>query len=98
MSKEKQFKFGTELIAAIVESFEKAYVLHQRGESQAALLITYDIYVAANDFVPAIVNAHRSAIKSAVEAVDQGMPLHFARWMLVRKLETKMAEVLEDET
>lgn len=96
--KEKQLEFGNDLIAAVMESFKRAYVMHKHGESETALLITYDIFAAGSDFAPEVVRAHRAAISSAVTAVDRGVPYHFAQWFMERQLRNKMTEVLGDET
>ena len=82
----KHVAFGEDLMKSLIASFDAAYHLHvAHGESIDAILIRYDIAAAADDCHPVVADAHRAAIKSAVEAADAGIPRLPARIELLRR-------------
>jgi hypothetical protein len=89
--------FGKKLIAAALDTFEAAYKLHERGQSEQALLITFDIYAAGDSYAPEIAAMHRAAIKSAVEACDKQIPLLLAGYWLERRLADRMEKTINEE-
>jgi hypothetical protein len=92
----KERKFAERLLESLMETFDEAFVLHSRGRSEQALLITHDIYAAASDFPEPIIKAHRCAIKSAVEAVDKGWLFSAAHRELERRMRIKVEEMLHE--
>jgi hypothetical protein len=83
---------GEQMMEAVLETFEQAYKLHEKGQSETAILITFDIFAAGGHYHPVIAAAHREAIKSAVDACDKRIALPMATAWLRYKLESKLKE------
>jgi hypothetical protein len=91
-------KFGKELIGQIMESFEHAYRLHKRGESLDAILIRHDIMAAYAGVDKVIISAHQRAIRSAVNAVDQRVPLELAKSFLLAQMNLRLHHLVHDSS
>lgn len=76
--------------------FDAAYQRNVNGESEQALIIEHDIIAAYNGDAEVIANCHRKAIKSAVAAVEQGIPFLQARSTLETKLHERLEELIEN--
>lgn len=86
------------MVDALMCSFDHAFRLHALdGQSEAEILITHDIVAAGSNMSPAVINAHRKVIKTAVEAVDAGVSFSLAHETLRLSLTQQAAELLANE-
>jgi hypothetical protein len=88
--------FGERLIKSLLTVFTDAYGLHANGATETELLIEHDIVAAASNHHPSIIQGHRKALRSAVIAVDQGVPLPEARAFLEKQLRTRLQKLLDE--
>jgi hypothetical protein len=89
-------KFAEELVTSLCNTFVDVYRLHANGMTETELLIQHDIYAAASEHAQVIKDAHRKALKSAVAAVDEHVPMPVALVYMRRNLHRKMEELLRE--
>ena len=97
MSKKRCEIFGQKLLESVLHCFQDAYVSHARGASKDAILIHHDIFAAASDQKKEIIAAHRSAILSAIDAVDAGVPLPEAHAFMRKRLTARLGQMLDED-
>jgi hypothetical protein len=95
MTPDQLKQLGT-YINEILNSFKHAYRQHARGQSETAIFIQFDIWAAGNPLKLSDerIKAHRAAVKSAVEAVDAGVPWLLAQQRMQTGLTDLVAEAL----
>jgi hypothetical protein len=66
--------FADQLCVLVMRTFFHAYFMHKHGMTEEELLIDYDIKAAGFNIDEHVAHTCRTTIKSAVQAVDQGVP------------------------
>jgi hypothetical protein len=87
----------SDYITEILTSFKHAYRQKAKGQSEAAVMIQFDIWAAGNplNLSKDRINAHRAAVKSGMEAVDAGIPFALAESRMRDQLSDLVAETLK---
>jgi len=88
--------FGDRLVKSLLRVFTDAYQLHAGGATETELLIQHDIFAAASNYHQTVIEGHRKAIRSAIAAVDKGVPLDQAVAYLETQLRDRMAEIVKE--
>jgi len=89
-------QFGEQLIENVLATFTVAYDDNRKGVSLDAILIEHDILAAGVGQAKVITAMQHKAIKSAVAAVEQRLPLAYARHYLEHQLRTRLHELIHE--
>ena len=89
-------EFGERLIKSLLTVFTETYGMHSHGMTETELFIQHDIFAAASDHHETIKDGHRKAMRSAIAAVDDGIPFPVARAYLEKQLRDRMQEILDE--
>jgi endonuclease/exonuclease/phosphatase family metal-dependent hydrolase len=93
---EQASKFAAQLSLAIAITFQKAYAMRALGQSEAAILIDYDIQAAASTQVDEITATGRRTISAACRAVENGVPFVIAHTHIMSKVNERIEAILEE--
>jgi hypothetical protein len=91
-------EFADDLKRLIMHIFFFSYFAHANGMSETELIIDYDIEAAYNNTDMHVQNSCRRTIKSACDAVDEGVPYNDAHGYLNEQLDNRIKRLLAKQS